>query len=75
MSKLFKILISLMVICLSCTTLFACNNSQESTQESESEVQSIIESEVQSEEESEIESEEEETESNFFVELPEVDRM
>ena len=74
MSKLFKILISLMVICLSCTALFACygGGGDDSDGASESQMQSITESEQtsQSEEESE-----EDTESNFKVELPEVDRM
>ena len=73
MSKLFKILISLMVICLSCTALFACygGGGDDSDGASESQMQSITESEqeIQSEES------EEDTESNFKVELPEVDRM
>jgi hypothetical protein len=73
MSKLFKILISLMVICLSCTALFACygGGGDDSDGASESQMQSITESEqeIQSEES------EEDTESNFEVKLPEVDRM
>ena len=76
MSKLFKILISL-VICLSCTALFACGgfseseptSEKESVSESESVLQSVIEPDTESEEESE-----EEVESDFIIELPEVPR-
>ena len=77
MNRLFKILISLIVICLSCTALFACGGFSEDESTKESQKQSTSESKtpVQSEEESEVESEEVDTESNFYVELPEVDRM
>ncbi|MBR2337134.1 MAG: hypothetical protein IKA61_04225 [Clostridia bacterium] len=76
MSKLFKILITLAVICLSCTSVFACGGfaEDESTVDSESQPVTESVSEEISVEESEEESELE-TESNFVVELPEVDRM
>ena len=70
MSKAFKILISLIVICLSSVAFFACtNNPTQSTSEPESVVQSMPESEES------VEESEEDPESNFEVELPEVDRM
>lgn len=72
MSKLFKILISLTVICLSCVAFFACNPSNPTPPVSSPE--SIVQSTPESEPESEVESEVE-NESNFEVELPEVDRM
>ncbi len=71
MSKLFKILITLLLICLSCTTVFACggiDKDEESTPESE--IVSVPESqESESKEEVVVDSE-----SNFEIELPEVDR-
>ena len=72
MSKLFKILVFLTLICLSCTAIFACGTVEPDDPKEESESISQIES--VSEELSEEESEEE-TESNFEVELPEVDRF
>ena len=79
MSKLFKILISLTVICLSCIAFFACSKNTPaptSTSTPESIVQSMPESRPEDSESSPEESEsEEDTESNFEVELPEVDRM
>ncbi|MBR2384079.1 MAG: hypothetical protein IKA99_00545 [Clostridia bacterium] len=73
MSKFFKILISLIVICLSCTALFACGSMSGDESASESQKQSTSESNAPSQ--STEESEEVDTESNFNVELPEVDRM
>ena len=76
MSKLFKILISLIVICLTSVAFFACKIDKPAKPEStlESVIESMPESEPESEEEPESEPEED-TESNFEVELPEVDRM
>lgn len=76
MSKLFKILITLLLICLSCTTVFACGGMDDEESTPESEIVSVPESEGEESEESE--SKEEvvvDSESNFEVELPEVDRM
>ena len=75
MSKLFKILISLIVVCLSCMAFFACGGTNTPGESVGGESESIVipsESEPNSEPESESE---EENESNFIVELPEVDRM
>ena len=75
MSKLFKVLISLIVICLSCIAFFACGETNTPAESVGGESESIVIS-SESEPESEIESEiEEDSESNFTVELPEVDRM
>ena len=76
MSKLFKILITLIVICLSSVSFFACITDE--TKDPESTVESVVESTPESTPESEEEPEsepEEDPESNFEVELPEVDRM
>jgi hypothetical protein len=75
MSKLFKFLISLIVVCLSCIAFFACGGTTTPSESVGGESESIIvssESEPASEPESESE---EENESSFVVELPEVDRM
>ena len=77
MSKLFKILITLIVICLSSVSFFACIT-DDKKDPIESVVESVVESTPESTPESEEEPEsepEEDPESNFEVELPEVDRM
>ncbi len=72
MSKIFKILLLITLICLSCTAFFACGGGgDESVKESEK--VSVSESEKDSESES-LEESEEESESVFDIELPEVGR-
>ena len=81
MSKIFKNLLLITLICLTCATFFACGGKGQSAEESQSVSieesvsikESIKDSEVESVKQSEEESEDE-TESNFTIELPEVGR-
>ena len=74
MSKLFKILATLTLICLVSFTFLACGGSSSKESPKESPKESNTESVSESEKESESESTPEDTESNFEIELPEVDR-
>ena len=74
MSKLFKILISLTVICLSCIAFFACGQTTPADSVGGESESIVISSESKPESKPESEPEEE-SESSFIVELPEVDRM
>ena len=70
MSKIFKILATLTLMCLVTFTFLACGGSSSKESQKESPKESNTESVSDSEEDSATT----ETESNFEIELPEVDR-